>query len=933
MAVEYVVVDVETTGNSFQKGAKIIQISAVVVKHGRIVDQFTSFINPGHPIPPFIKELTGIYEDDVAQAPKFSDLADEIFHLLEGAVFVAHNVKFDRSFIAGELKEAGFSNPIVQTLDTVELANILLPEAESYKLGELSDQMELEHDHPHQADSDALATAELFIQLLEKTRKLPLATLEMLKQLAKKLNNSLFYFFDSIWQEKSREWELLPDHLEQFRGIVLKKKELPALEARVHPPVYPKGRQEKSRLLEQSFGQFEMRSGQLEMMDTVYESFTCDIHAVIEAGTGIGKSIGYLLPSVYFAAAAQEKVMISTYTIQLEHQLLEKEVNILSKALPFSFQAALIKGREHYINMFKFEQTLREKESAYDETITKMKILIWLLYTETGDIAELNLSSGGKLFCKRICNDRTMIQQNDPWSSRDFYLHSRKLASQADIIITNHAMLVADMEHEGLPPCDRIVIDEAHHLEKVVRTKLGQVLDYNKIKFLIGKLGTSDKKKQLSRLNHCISRLGELPEIHTFLLDQYISDLEAETDDLFSMLGQLIKKGKSGRSNSKRQKLRITDSVRTSRSWFHIQVCAERFLDFHNRISKGILERLKFINKHQTMLPPSDLAFMEEMTTFWNQWENIQRQIDPLISGSDSKEVIWLESDQTYLPMRTSVHRQPLHIDWFLSEQLFAKKKSIVLTSASLAANQSFAYFNRETGIDSFNRIEKAIDSPFPYGERVKMFIPTDLPQISTTPMTEFAEIISCHLAAIADAAEGRMLVLFTSYELLKTTYELLQDSNALEDFLLLADGVSSGSRNRLVKSFQQFKKAILFGSGSFWEGIDIPGDDLSCLVVVRLPFSPIDEPLTAAKMDAVKSSGRNPFSAYSLPEAIIQFKQGFGRLIRKQTDRGVFFVFDQRILTSAYGRAFIRSIPPVQYEKGPIEQLIPSVENWLEKK
>lgn len=934
MENKYVVVDVETTGNSYNKGSRIIQISAVVVKDRKIMEQYTSFVNPQMPIPAFIRDLTGITEEEVADAPTFDEIASNIHSLLEGAIFVAHNVKFDRSFVSGELKNAGFSNPIETTLDTVELANILLPEASSYKLEELSDEMKLEHMNPHQADSDALATAELLLMLLEKAESLPATTLETLCKLSRNLNNSMFSFFESIRKIKAGQLDQLNDDFESFRGIILKKKRIPIQDVSLKVFNYPKNADEKTKLLSASIKDFETRDGQLEMMDTVFESLQTDTHAVIEAGTGIGKSIAYLLPSVYYSVFRHEKVIISTYTIQLQHQLLDKEIKVLENAIPFQFRTALLKGREHYINMLKFEQSLHERESTYDETISKMKILIWLLYTETGDRDELNLSSGGKLYWSRICNDGSFVErQIDPWASHDFYLNSKNLAEGANIIITNHAMLVADFNHKILPSSSRIIIDEAHHLEKAVRRKLGQQLDYNNVKYMLGKLGTSEKKKRFYKLDKCMANSGSYPGIHTSQVDKAVGDLDAEVDDLFILLGQFINLHRKNKSKSRRIKLRITDNIKTSTGWQRISLCAERFVDFHKIISRGIQERLALIKKNPPLLSEAELAFLEEMTGFYEEWLELGQNVKNLLISKENQDVIWIESDEKSTPNRTSVHRQPLNVNRFLSERLFRTNKSVVLTSSSLTVNNSFKFFNEEIGIDTVDRIEKKIASPFPYEKMAKLFIPTDLPEINSTPLEKYAESIACHLIGVAQASEGRMLVLFTSHEMLRKTYELLTDSNQLADYVLLAHGVSSGSRGRLVKSFQQFQKSVLLGTSSFWEGIDIPGEDLSCVVVVRLPFSPIDEPVTSAKLEYVESSGKNAFSAYSLPEAIIQFKQGFGRLIRQQTDRGVFFVFDQRIITSIYGKAFLRSIPPVKMEKGNLEDLLPLVEDWLKKK
>ncbi|MHC8522356.1 helicase C-terminal domain-containing protein [Rossellomorea sp. H39__3] len=210
------------------------------------------------------------------------------------------------------------------------------------------------------------------------------------------------------------------------------------------------------------------------------------------------------------------------------------------------------------------------------------------------------------------------------------------------------------------------------------------------------------------------------------------------------------------------------------------------------------------------------------------------------------------------------------------------------------------------------------------------MFIPSDVPEIQHVTNEEYIESISSHLIGVAQATKGRMLILFTSYDMLRKTYELMKDSGLLEEYVLMAQGITSGSRTRLTKNFQRFDKAILFGTSSFWEGVDIPGEDLSCLAMVRLPFSPPDEPVTQAKAEILKAAGKNPFSALSLPEAIIRFKQGIGRLIRRSSDRGVIIVYDRRIISTRYGKAFLDSIPNMPVQEGDLFELIDQIEDWL---
>lgn len=930
MDKRYVTVDLETTGNSFEKGDRIIQISIVIIEKGKMIDQYTSLVNPGKPIPDFIQELTGIDDQMVSKAPKFEDIADEVWTILDQSIFVAHNVKFDLGFLGGELANAGKHRPMNLTLDTVELAKILLPCSPSYKLQDLSDQMNLIHNNPHQADSDAMATAELFLLLLKKAESLPLVTLEMLNRLAENVDSGLAFLFGTILAQKQKNTEDLPAHLEIFRGIALRKSEDAKKEVALITEKFPSQRDEKANLFQQYFHHFSLREGQFEMMDTVHEALTSNTHALIEAGTGIGKTIAYLFPGIYFAVSHNKQVAISTYTVHLQHQLIENELDKLKNLIPFPFTAALLKGRDHYISLFRFEQSLRENNDSFDEAITKMKILVWLVQTETGDVDELNLSGSGTLFWEKIRHPNGIVHQpKDPWHKKDFYLRAKRKASQADIIIMNHASLIKSLEGRmDIPPVEYFIIDEAHQLEKAVRNTYGAQLGYRDVKIMLDRMGTSEKQKLLYKLEKSIKRLNLEPNIHVLELDEALNSLDFEAKDLFLLMEQLLLQ-QFKKSTTKAQ-ISITNETRLERKWQSIVLCAERMAAGQRFIQKGIEERLALLEKSANKLTPEELALIGETAGFCEQWKTIQTKLGRLMIHPKGEEIVWIEGEKKQLLNRTFIYGQPLEANRFLSEKLFAAAKSAVLTSASMTVNRSFKFFAEECGIQPFQRIEKIIDSPYDYKKKAKLFIPSDLPEIRTVTGDEYAEAIACHLIAIANAVGGRMLVLFTSHEMLRKTHNLLKDSNELNEYVLLAHGISSGSRQRLLKTFQQFAKSILLGTNSFWEGIDMNGESLSSIVVIRLPFSHIHEPVAAAKMAALKAAGKNPFSAYSLPNAIIQFKQGFGRLIRNEADRGAFFVFDRRIVTTMYGNAFLRSLPPIEVEQKPLKQLIPAIEQWL---
>ncbi|WP_175991232.1 ATP-dependent DNA helicase DinG [Bacillus sp. Marseille-Q1617] len=924
-----IVVDLETTGTSPRKGEKIIQISAVIIENGEIVDQFTSFVSPGKPIPPFIEELTGINDEMVKDAPEFHEIAPKILELLDNGVFVAHNVTFDLSFLQAELEEAGYNTFKGPAFDTVELAKIAMPSADSFKLTELSNSLSLSHVRPHQADSDAYVTAELLLHFINTLEVLPLVTLEKLQALSGYLKSDLSLLFDEIVAQKQRHVEDLSMDLEVYRGIaLLKKNDLePALSMSDEIDL------EISKYLEMHIPSYEKREAQIQMMNEVSDSFLENRHLVVEAGTGVGKSLGYLWPSLQFAKQHGERVVVSTFTTQLQEQLLQKEIKLLEKICPASFQTVLLKGKNHYINLFKFEQSLRETDPQYDVVLTKMQILVWLTRTKTGDIDELNLTSGGQLFWNRLRHDGWHLPHSkDPWVSKDFYLHARKRAQSADIIITNHSMLLSDLINKGslIPSFDYLVIDEAHHLEKSARQHLGIVLDYLSIKFTTSQLGTLEQKQLYDRLYGLMTTYDIEGTLHSFELDTHIHQFYIDMEEAISVLSNVFFKHAKKRTGAQKIQLRISDEMKNSRSWQPVQMAMERVISVMKMIDKEFQDILDTIKSKKLKLKDSEKALVEEFYSFLVEWNELCQAFRTVFLKEMTDYVLWLDGDTRSLPNSLVIQAQPVAVAQNLKKDLFSNKKSVVLTSATLTVSDSFKYFLNEIGLSGDEMKELQLSSPFDYAQAATLFIPNDVPEIQQVSNEEYIESISSHLIGVAQATKGRMLILFTSYDMLRKTYELMKESGLLEDYVLMAQGITSGSRTRLTKNFQRFDKAILFGTSSFWEGVDIPGEDLSCLALVRLPFSPPDEPVTQAKSEVLKAQGKNPFSSHSLPEAIIRFKQGVGRLIRRSSDRGIVIVYDRRIKTTRYGNAFIQSIPSMKVKEGDLYDLIEWIEDWL---
>ncbi|MCM3566816.1 ATP-dependent DNA helicase DinG [Neobacillus mesonae] len=934
MLNKFVVIDLETTGNIPKKGDKIIQFAAVVVEDGMITEQFSSLINPQKPIPMFIEELTGINDEMVKNAPLFSEIASKVESLLESAYFVAHNVLFDLSFIQEELLQAGYEGFYGSVLDTVELARILYPTADGYKLSDLAEKENLQHDRPHQADSDAEVTAELLLIFLKRLSSLPRITLEQLFPLSGGLKSDLHQLLDEMLETLDEQGQKLSKGIEIFNNLALKKSlshNVESLEDENY--FYPKNNQDKVNILKKGYELFENRTGQLKMMDTVFHAFQREKHVLIEAGTGVGKSLGYLFPAAYFSRQEHKKpIVISTYTIQLQEQLLKKEIPLLAKLLPFNVDAVLLKGRSHYIDLEKFYQTLFDEEDNYDTTLTKMQILVWLTETETGEKDELNLSSGGLIFWEKIRSGPAVFSKKHDWLEKDFYLKAKKKAENADIIITNHPLLLTDLKENGsvLPEYNFVILDEGHHFEKTASQFFGASLDYFAIRLLMGKFGLVDQPHLFYELEEVIKTISDRMNgpFDSIKLNQLILDLTYEIDEFFKLVVLFAKRNLGAAERYYRAKVRFSKSAggKEGRALF---ISAERISFLLKDIQTAIKERLDWITNEKKSLSTIQENKLEEIHLFLSELEELRKTvIDCFIK--DSNDVKWIEIDLRSPQNVTTFVTRPLVVADKLKELFFSIKKSVVITSASLTVNQSFGYILKELGLNSETTEQLMITSPFDYKNQVKLLIPKDMPEINAVPLDEFVITLTEHIISLAEAAKGRMLLLFTAYDMLKKTYELIKESGFLHDYVIMAQGISSGSPARLTRNFKRYEKAILLGTSSFWEGVDIPGEDLSILCIVRLPFSPPDEPLTEAKSKLISMRGGNPFTEYSLPEAVLRFKQGFGRLIRTERDKGIVVVLDKRIITTKYGSSFLASIPPVSVQKGPIDELVNIIKTWV---
>ncbi|MDL4840830.1 ATP-dependent DNA helicase DinG [Aquibacillus rhizosphaerae] len=929
---KFVVVDLETTGHTPSKGDRIIEIGIVILHEGQIIKEYSSLINPNTDIPSFITNLTGITDSDVKDAPSFKAVANEVIELFTDSYIVAHNIPFDLGFLNYELENVGLKALNQPVLDTVELARILLPQAPGFKLGQLSEYLSLQHDDPHRALSDAYVTAKLLDVLLDKLNRLPYETLHQLQVMEQRLKSDLDGILDKRIEQLTFE-PLERDDLEIYRGLALKKEGKHEQDKQVNE-ILSYGELldsffQSNSSLSEVMENYEQRQGQREMSELIFDSFRSSQHALIEAETGTGKSLAYLIPAIYESVTNKERVVVSTHLTQLQTQLLDKEIPVLEQLLPFDFSVALIKGKQHYLSLNKFEKELfSSTQDNYDITLTKTIILIWLTETLTGDIDEIQLPSSGKLFFRRVSTDSEgAIDPRSPWFTRSFYQRVRTKAQKANLIITNHSLLCTDLvsEYQLLPSYQKVIIDEAHHLEATAAKHFGLKLDYINIQFILNSIGSLQEGDWINKLSNNYPCVKET--ITDYKWDKWWQDTKIEADELFRYLFTYVidqHKKDVAINDIGRYQYRIDEENEIQSKWNTITEMVTR-LSFNLRDLIHILSTIK-----QDFVKQEVEDEIDEIQSMIGRLQMIIDDLEQLFLQPDHSQVKWVEIEAYGAKNAVYLFCEPVDVSKILYEHLFNEKKSVVLTSATLTMSKSFKFIRERLGLSELSVIEKKIESPYTYDSQVQLMVPNDFPDVKYGKQDDFVYATCEAILSLAEITNGRMLVLFTSYDMLRKSYTLLREIMEQDEFMVIAQGVSSGSRSRLKKNFQAFERAILLGTSSFWEGVDIPGSDLSCIMIVRLPFQPPDHPIYEAKSQHLKENGKNPFMELSLPNAVIRFKQGFGRLIRSSTDRGIVFICDDRIMKARYGKFFIDSIPKVPVSYNNTQKLMQLAEDWL---
>jgi ATP-dependent DNA helicase DinG len=622
---------------------------------------------------------------------------------------------------------------------------------------------------------------------------------------------------------------------------------------------------------------FEYRREQQQMAVAIAEALETEQHLVVEAGTGVGKSIAYLVPSILYAIEQSKKAIISTHTINLQEQLIHKDIPILKKILPVEFEAALMKGRQNYLCPRRLERAMQQAGELFtsSEQEELARIAEWSRRTTDGSLSDLPIEPDAKVWTQvcseaHICTTKTCGQ-----TGNCFFQQARKRLLAADVIVANHTLLfmllgTAEEQEEResgfLFPNDFIIFDEAHTVEQVASRQIGITVSQYGLRATIQRLYNARTKKGL----FTVTRDAQGVTLAASLAD--------DVDKFFEAIGE-------------RADFRKGREVRVRRAEFVPDTISARLVALQARI----IEVVK---------GTEDEFVKAEMQELGRRIRDARLGIVTFLEQSAEGHVYWIERTGKTAQF-LSLNAAPVDIAPVLRRMIFRDNCSCVMTSATLAVGQrDLSYFRRRIGALDANPLQ--LGSPFDFQAQMKLFVVQKMPDPRDA---RYHEALAHWVAHFVEQTNGRAFVLFTSYRGMQQVAEEMQDFFASKEMNLLVQG-QGAPRTVLLDRFKNTERSVLFGTDSFWMGVDVPGDALSNVIITRLPFAVPDHPLIEAKLELIEERGGDAFSEYSLPEAILKLRQGVGRLIRTKSDKGIVVILDNRIVTKPYGRAFLKALP-----------------------
>ncbi len=922
----FVAVDVETTGLD-QRVDEIIEIAIVRFTRQEVLDTWSTFVRPSRMPGPEIVQLTGIHPDDLVDAPRFEEVQATVREKLGAWPIVGHTVDFDIGMLASA--GLGIAN---RPLDTYRLSSLFLYSLPAYNLKAVASSLDVRVDNVHRAMADAETARRIFLSIIPLMQRYSSTT----------LLHAARYATGAGWAEA---WllQLLAED-DTLSPLFRNERDLPWLEpaetrflTRLQRPealkktgvTAPVDPDDVERALTPGgalgtvIDHFEPRPAQIEMATAVTDALNRDRSMLVEAGTGTGKSMAYLLPAALHAINRGERVVISTDTRALQEQLYQKDVPDVQTAverlgIPETVRASVLKGRNNYLCLRRwFTHDRRDPVDSADAAM-RAKVSLWLDETDTGDQAELRLSPDEMPHWRQIgAEEEACVASQCPFNQKNqcFLYRARRNAENAHLVVANHSLLLADTDHRVLPDFDRLIIDEAHHLEDEATKHFGYVLDQRIVETLLDSLLQGRRQGQRGALEQVESFLASSPEpsarkaapearqrVQTVTAVR--SRVLALNTELFARVDRMLRDQRS--SGGYGSSLRVTDATRNRQSWLELEQVWEQLdrglFDYESLMTWLLNELERLPTPPDGAEDPQSLVREElwlELMSRWRELHEFRKRLSAIVAEPAEDTIYWLE--QVGQQRSATLQAAPLYVDELLQQKLFQDMRTVIATSATLTIDGGFEFMASRMGLRDADSI--ALGSPFDHEASTLLLVPDDMPLPNDGG---YQQALNDSIVKLCTASEGRALVLFTSYAALRGTYQAVKPALARQNIAVYAQGLDGGAK-ALIDRLKVTERSVIFGTSSFWEGVDVPGEALSMLIITKLPFPVPSDPIFQARGELLE----NEFMELSVPRAVLKFKQGFGRLIRRSTDRGICAVLDRRVIAKRYGVHFLHSLPP----------------------
>ena len=862
-------------------------------------------------------------------------MADELQRFAEGATPVAHNADFDLGFLRRNGVDLGN-----RYCDTFELAYLVRPAAKGYSLSQLTRQLSVNVGRAHRALNDARSARDVFLALLPELSRVDPALLAEFRRLSSESGWNIAALLDAA--EESVPFRLASPTPAAIGGV--DSRELRSRLSRP-PPIQPADEEQHvdpafmaealadGSPFSDSITNFEERDEQIEMAVAIAETVNNGGRLMVEAGTGVGKSLAYLLPAALYAIRNGRRVVVSTNTINLQEQLVNKDLPMVKEALAAidsdaaaEFRYSSLKGRANYL-CFKRWNVAR-RSSDLDEARARMiaKTTGWVAETGTGDRAELNIGPSNFASAWNAMSAQRAFECPVRAGGPCFLQASRSDAEASHVVVVNHSLLLSDIVSKGnaIPEYDVLIVDEAHHLEDVATDQLTFTFGQDDIDDIFSDLTT--ERGLLVRAQAAIAD-SEVSEDDRGTVEESLARAESVTPrlrdemrGLLRLVGSVVEPTQ-GRSPSQYDtQVRILPSHRDAPEWEAVVQVWDNVAILLAELSSSLESIVEAIRRDS----PDTGGMKDELVSDLVQVQiglaRFSGNVSAMIGDPSENGIYWV----TFMRQTADVtlNSAPLQVGADLQEQLYDQKRAIVMTSATMSTDGSLDHAAERLGFDRSQHL--VLGSPFNYSEAALLYVPSSLPHPNSP---HFQNAVEAVVLEAARAAQGSTMALFTSYGALRSTARAIRPALESEDMQVISQGLD-GPPQLLAEWFLEEPRSVLLGTASFWQGVDFAGDSLTVLIIARLPFTVPSDPVFQARSEQY---GDEAFARYAVPQAILKFRQGFGRLIRSSTDRGIAIVLDSRITNSGYGRRFINSLPEMTITDGKRYGTTAVVSRWLE--